>query len=159
MNCLLIFQVLAIIPLSSPPSTWPTLCSYKLKRTLPPPDREDNRCSTLPAWSGAINHSSAINEWDLLSGAREGKNRNTSYLIKRKSTDWQWLRGSFYSNGSRLYYSFGALLDIFRETVGNMTLLMFKWKTDCAFFPWQKYLLPILAHCCCFYPLEGTWSH
>lgn len=124
-----------------------------------PPDWEDSRCSTLPAWNGAINHSSGANEWDLLSGAREGKNRNTSYLIRKKSTDWQWLRDSPYPNGSRLYYSFGALQYTFRETVGHKTLLMFIWKTDCAFCSFKKYLLPVLAHWWCFYPLEGTWSH
>lgn len=46
------------------------------------------------------------------------ENRNTSYLIKRKSTDC--LRDSPYPNGSRLCYSVGALHDIFRETVGNI---------------------------------------
>lgn len=88
---LLIFQALAIIPVFAAIHMANSLL-LQVKKDLRPPDREDNRCSTLPAWSEAINHSSAANEWDLLSGAWKGKkkkNRNTSYLIKKKSTDWQ----------------------------------------------------------------------
>lgn len=126
------------------------------ERTPRPPDREDNRCSTRPAWSAAINHSGAVNEWNLLGRARQGKSRNTSNLMKRKSTDWQWLRLSAYPNGSRLCYSFRALQDIHRAAVGNMTMLMFKWTTDCAFFTRQNYPSLTLAHCSCVCIL---WRH